>query len=111
MSDQEKENLYDACTIYCQPSRSEAYGLVYLEAWVYGKPVVARRIPTMEELIESSGGGLLVDGSGESVAHALLKLLNSAEDRRKLGKAGREIVASQTWGGVAEQLESVYRSC
>jgi len=111
VSDEEKENLYDACTIYCQPSRAEAYGLVYQEAWAYGKPVIARRIPTMEELIGSTGGGLLVDGSGESVAHALLRLLGSPEHRSKLGKAGREKAASQTWAGVAEQLVSVYQSC
>ena len=110
VSDQEKENLYDACTIYCQPSRAEAYGLVYQEAWAYGKPVVARRIPTMEELVESSSGGLLVEGTGESVAQALLKLLANPERREKLGCAGRKRVASQTWEGVAEQLVSIYQS-
>jgi len=110
VSNEEREDLYDACTIYCQPSRAEAYGLVYLEAWAYGKPVVARQIPTMQELIEAQNGGLLVDGSGKSVAYALLKLLSNPELRREMGRAGYAKATSQTWDRVAKRLTQVYTS-
>ena len=108
VSEQEKEDLLAAADVFCLPSRAEAYGLVYLEAWVYETPVVARAIPTLRELIGGSGGGLLVDEDGGTIAEALVRLLENKELRTKLGAAGKAHADQQTWTRVAKQLTSIY---
>ena len=108
VSEQEKEDLLAAADVFCLPSRAEAYGLVYLEAWVYETPVVARAISTLRELIGGSGGGLLVDEDGGTIAEALVRLLENKELRTKLGAAGKAHADQQTWTRVAKQLTSIY---
>ena len=38
----------------------KSFGLVYMEAGRYAKPVVARRLPVLEELLENGRAGLLI---------------------------------------------------
>lgn len=106
--EEEKEDLLAAADVFCLPSRAEAYGLVYLEAWAYETPVVARAIPTLRELIGNTGGGLLVDKDGSSVSELLHRLLGSKKLRAKLGAAGKARTNRQTWDRVEEQLTSIY---
>ena len=47
-----KDDAYAATEIVCVPSAHETFGLVYLEAYAFGKPVVGLRIPTIVEIIE-----------------------------------------------------------
>lgn len=37
----EKQELMNACNLVCVPSRNEPFGMIVLEAWDAGKPVVA----------------------------------------------------------------------
>ena len=45
--------------MYVMPSRSDAYGISYLEAWASKKPVIGQ-IPVMREVIQHEKDGLLV---------------------------------------------------
>ena len=109
VSDEERDDLYAACTVYCQPSQAEAYGLVYLEAWAYGTPVVALDIPTLRELIAGAGGGLVTPEQPEAVAEALVRLLGDEALCNRLGEAGRERAEQSTWQRVADRLSEIYR--
>ena len=42
------------------PSRSDAYGISYLEAWASKKPVIGADTPVMREVIQHEKDGLLV---------------------------------------------------
>jgi glycosyltransferase involved in cell wall biosynthesis len=108
VSDKQREDLYAACDVFCLPSKAEAFGLVYVEAGFYGKPVVALNIPTLRELIEVSGRGLLVAPSTASVAGALNRLLADPELRATLGHAGRRYAKQQSWQHVAQSMRSIY---
>ena len=58
--DEVKQDALSACTVFCLPSKGESFGIVYFEAWNYGKPVLALDFPVLRETIGASGGGLLV---------------------------------------------------
>lgn len=71
----------------------EAKGLYVLEALSQGVPVVQPAHGSFPELIEATGGGLLVEPhSAPAVADAIERLMNDADLRRRLGDAGRRAV-------------------
>ena len=49
--EQEKHDALAACTCLCVPSSGESFGLVFMEAGLYRKPVIARNIPVLQELL------------------------------------------------------------
>jgi glycosyltransferase involved in cell wall biosynthesis len=86
------------------PSRiSEGFPLVLLESCAAGRPVIGTRIPGIQDMIESSGAGLLVPpDSTEDLSHAL-RLANS--NRRlpnELGKQAQLFSQDYSWTQVAD---------
>ena len=91
VSDAQLEQHLQACDIFAAPSRYESFGLVFLEAMMFGKPVVACRAGGMNEVIEEGVTGVLAEpGDVSSLAVAIGTLLEDAETRVLLGRAGRE---------------------
>src|SRR5262249_43373500 len=75
-------------TVYREPK-----GLYVLEAWANGVPVVQPRHGSFPELIEATGGGLLVNPEDpQDLARVLGELLDDATQRRKFGTNGKEAV-------------------
>lgn len=106
----EKSDALAASDILCLPSSQESFGMVFLEAWSLGKPVVGCRIPAVAELVDSEHDGLLVSpGSVSELEAALHRLLTSAELRTRLGQSGMNKVARRySWERCAEILEEAY---
>ncbi len=74
----------------------EPKGLFVLEALASGVPVVEPRHGSFPEMIEATGGGVLVEpGSAEALAEGLRSLLRDPEKRRALGRQGREAVHAE----------------
>lgn len=91
VSDAQLEQQLQACDIFVAPSRYESFGLVFLEAMMFGKPVVGCRAGGMNEVVEEGVTGLLAEpGDVPSLAVAIGTLLEDAETRFILGRAGRE---------------------
>jgi glycosyltransferase involved in cell wall biosynthesis len=65
----------------------ETFGITVIEAFREGKPVLARAIGPLPEMVEGSGGGLLFSNPAELRA-ALTRLAGDAELRAGLGRAG-----------------------
>ncbi|HET9225158.1 MAG TPA: glycosyltransferase family 4 protein [Thermoanaerobaculia bacterium] len=88
----------------------EPKGLFVLEALANGVPVVQPRHGAFPEMIESTGGGLLVEpDSPEELAHGIETLLRDPELRLELGRKGREAVHNRFHEGVeAESTLRVY---
>lgn len=80
-------------TLFVLPSRSEAFGLVVLEAGAFGLPVVASRVGGIPEIIAGPEYGLLVEPDDpEALERALEDLLQNAEKARELGENLRQRV-------------------
>jgi phosphatidylinositol alpha-1,6-mannosyltransferase len=81
--------LYRRAAVFALPSRDEGFGLVYLEAMRAGRPCVALRGTAAAEVVRDGETGLLVDAGPESLAAALLRLLEDPDLADRLGEAGR----------------------
>jgi glycosyltransferase involved in cell wall biosynthesis len=74
----------------------EPKGLYILEAMSQGVPVVQPSHGSFPELIESTGGGLLVEpNDAESLADGLRTMMDDATLRQSLGAAGRDAIAAR----------------
>lgn len=93
------------------PSRVEAFGIVVLEGWRAGIPVLATDRGGPAELIRDGTDGILVDPTNPvAFGTRLEQLLSDPVAGRALGAAGRERAAAYTWPGVAADYARVYES-
>ena len=91
--------------------KSEILGLVLLEAMACETPVVCSAIGGMPELVVDGVTGVLTPpGDAGALGAAVEGLLDDPAAVRRMGRAGREhILASFTWGRVAERCLAAYR--
>lgn len=92
--EKQKADAYAACDVFCLPSEHESFGIVYIEAWSYGKPVICGTAPASRELVQDGVTGLHADHSETTLAAALLRLLKNPEEARLIGGAGRALQQS-----------------
>jgi glycogen synthase len=91
------------------PSRIEPFGIVVLEAWRAGRPVLATSNGGPREFVHDGEDGVLVDPSDvASLAAALNELLSDRARCDLLGAAGRHHVEAFDWPLVAARYRSLY---
>jgi glycosyltransferase involved in cell wall biosynthesis len=71
---------YAACDLFALPSRKEGFGLVYLEAMVYGKPCIGARAGGTPEVISDEAGALVEYGNLTDLAAAVTDLIRHPRD-------------------------------
>lgn len=109
VTDDEKVNLLSACDILCMPSRFESFGIVYLEAWTFRKPVIAADTDTSRCVVEDGRDGLLVQPEPAEIAAAIAALLNDNTLRRAMGERGyRKVARAYSWPAIAAKVEQAY---
>lgn len=78
------------CDLFVSPSRYESFGLVFVEAMMYGKPVVGCSTGGMVDVIAEGETGLLATpGDAASLLAVLQRLIGDGDLRAKMGAAGR----------------------
>ena len=91
VTEEEKINALSACTMLAVPSKSESFGLVYLEAWLFGKPVIGCNISPITEIINHKKNGILIDyGNVKELSNAITYLLENPSDCKIYGEEGRK---------------------
>jgi glycosyltransferase involved in cell wall biosynthesis len=94
ISDTEKRDFFAAIDVFALPSRSDSFGLVFLEAWANGLPVIGYRAGGVPDVVRHERDGLLVRcGDRMGLAAAIRRLAGDAAERRDWGNAGRERLA------------------
>ena len=115
-SEQEKHDALAACTALCVPSEAESFGLVYMEAGRYGKPLIGRKMPVLQELLGQSEAALLVGDqhheclNPDALKEAILSILNHPERARNLGENAYRVSSQFLWSKVVLNFESAYFS-
>jgi phosphatidylinositol alpha-1,6-mannosyltransferase len=115
IDDSELAALYQRSELFVLPARTvvgspnpkgEGFGIVFLEAMAFGKPVVGPRYGAPAEIIRDGQNGFLIDPEDPaSVAEALSRLLADPDVAIAMGKAGRNYVrANYSYGAFREKL-------
>ena len=92
-------------------SESESFCLSILEAMCFGVPSVARRVGGIPEVVQDDVSGRLVDSAQpEALAGALEGLINSPQERARLGAAARERARQHfSAEAILPRYEALYR--
>jgi len=91
INDTELKNYYKNCDLFVAPSLYESFGLIFLEAMAWGKPVIGCNVGGVPEIVEDGKDGILVEPDNEKwLADAMIKLLTEEETRNKMGINGRK---------------------
>ena len=107
----ELADLYKASNLVSVPSRNEPFGIVILEAWSAGKPVVSTENGGPSEFVWHGVTGLRTQATVDSVAWGVGEMLSDMDRARWMGHNGRIAVETAfSWGAVAERTEQVYTS-
>ena len=103
-------NALHAADLFLLPSIHEPFGIVILEAWAAGLPVVASAVGGIPSFVESEVDGLLTSAeSNEERAAAVSRLLENSEFANSLAEAGQKKARRQySWGSVTERLIDLY---
>jgi glycosyltransferase involved in cell wall biosynthesis len=94
------------------PSRQwESFGLVVLEAYAAGLPVVATDLPGLADLIQPEKTGLLVPPeSPDDLAAALVRMFDDDALVQRMGHASRHLVQQYDWCAIARRHLALYAS-
>jgi glycosyltransferase involved in cell wall biosynthesis len=92
--------------VVAYPSLGEGFGLPVLEAMACGAPVLTTRLLALPEV----GGDAVAytDPDADSIGRSLRRLLDDAEERDRLGRAGLARAAGFTWRACAERHLEAY---
>jgi glycosyltransferase involved in cell wall biosynthesis len=110
VEDDERLAALAACDVLLLPSSGEAFGIVYLEAWAYHKPVIGAPIQAVKALISDGMDGWLIEPQqvGE-IAGRLRWLADNPEAARAAGEAGHaKLLRRYTTESVADVVEGAY---
>ncbi len=108
---------YSAANLFVLPSinagwKFEGYGIALIEASAAGLPVIGTTDCGAEDAVEDGVTGLLVPQAEIAAAlpDAIIRLLSDPALAARMGAAGREKAARQSWANVAAQYLASYRT-
>jgi len=109
LSSEELAACYANSDVFAMPSTGEGFGLVFLEAMAFAKPVVGAACGGTTDIVEHGINGLLVPpGDIQKLTEALDSLLRNDAFRASLGRRSAEIVREKYgFEGFAGELERI----
>lgn len=112
VSEECKAELLRECTALALPSRVDAFGIVLLEAWAQGRPVIGARAGGIPAVVDEGENGLLVPfGDVSALAAAIRRLVTRPGEAARMGWNGhKKLLERYTWEKVYPQLLAVYET-
>jgi len=113
-TEEEKWTWFNLCNTFIMPSRNiegdfEGFGIVYLEANLAGKPVIAGDSGGVRDAVIDGVNGILVNPENlEDIIEAIVTLVKNKEVSQKLGEQGRERVIKEfSWENKIEEVKKI----
>jgi glycosyltransferase involved in cell wall biosynthesis len=103
--------VYNSSDVVVSTAHYEIFGLSILEAMACARPVVARRVGGIGELITAGENGLFIPSNGHGIeyprfANLLDDLLTNEEERTRLGQAARLRALENDWRNIVPLVEA-----
>lgn len=110
--DKKKIGAFNETDVYLMPSRSDAFGIAFLEAWAAGKPVIGANIGATPEVIRNNIDGLLIEFDNPiDIAEKVIYLMKNKKIRNKFGKTGKfKVVQDHSWDLIANKTHILYQN-
>jgi glycosyltransferase involved in cell wall biosynthesis len=110
VSHEEKVQLLHAADVLVLPSAFEAFGIVFLEAWICGTPVIGAARGAMPSVI-GDAGLTFAHGDPADLARAIEAILADPARARAMADRGRaKVEARYTWARIAATVREAYRA-
>ncbi|MEM5882640.1 MAG: glycosyltransferase family 4 protein [Candidatus Aenigmatarchaeota archaeon] len=108
--EEEKIKILKASDCLVVPSRNEPFGIVVLEGWAAGKPVIATHGTGAGEIVWHEVTGLRVYQAPNSIAWGIKYIFSNFEKARWMGANGRKAAEEAfNWDRIAYYTEQVYK--
>lgn len=110
-ADSDGPSILEACDIVTLPSVEESFGMVMIEAWMSGKPVIGGNIASTRCIIDPGVDGWVVTPfDANDLAARILDLISHPQRRADFGERGRaKVLARYTWDRIADAWEAIFR--
>jgi phosphatidylinositol alpha-1,6-mannosyltransferase len=107
---------YKSCDLFLLMSNSlrknsgvEGFGIVYVEASYFGKPVIAGKSGGTSDAVIDNKTGYLVDPKNKKqLLEKITRILKDKKLSRELGSNGVKHAANLTWGKIVRQYFKIY---
>ena len=95
VADEDLPEIYKEADIFVMPTSKtntdrEGFGIVYLEAGLFGLPSIAVNHPGVDEAVLDNETGILINDSQEELKSAIIRLVENQSLCLKMGLAGRD---------------------
>ncbi|MDT4966822.1 MAG: phosphatidyl-myo-inositol dimannoside synthase [Acidobacteriota bacterium] len=112
VEDGELRKQYQHCSLFIMPSKKEGFGIVFLEAMAYGKPVIGGAHGGTPSVVKHGETGWLNDNSDiEGIANSIIQLLGDEAMRENFGRAGHQrLIDNFTFERFEQNLKAVFSS-
>jgi glycosyltransferase involved in cell wall biosynthesis len=103
-------SAYKAADLFVLPTSHEPFGIVILEAWAAGTPVIATRIGGIPGFSTHEKNILhFEDGDRVGLRAAMERLTREPETVQRLTESAARDVMPYDWSQIAEQVLEIYR--
>lgn len=102
------EYYFNLCDVFCMPSYFEAYGLVFIEALVYGLPCIGRDAYEMPFFIQEGVTGRLLKKDDINVlADMMLDVLQDKDMMKNVINNRGYYMSEYSWSSVSNRIAKV----
>lgn len=110
ISQQMKCNLLQLADAVVLPSKEESFGVVFLEAWSFKKPVIGARIGAIASLIdEYKDGYLFAPGNATELTARMKEIIADKNKNKLMGEAGyAKVQEHYTWDKITATFRTAY---
>lgn len=93
---EDRERLFNRCTVYCLPSRNEGMPMSVLEAMAHGLATVSTPVGGIPQIISNGKTGYMTPvGDSKALSETLDGLFGDESLRRRIGEAGHDVVKNR----------------